>query len=104
MSEWIKNLKVGDMVIISTRMGESIGRVDRITKAGNIGVGSSLFRPDGIERGCDTWNIRVLREATPEAVNRIKRADTIKKAYNLMRNATGINFEQATKIIEILSL
>lgn len=103
MSEWIKNLKVGDMVIISSTFGERIAKVDRITPAGNIGVGDRLFLPNGLERGGNYYHRIHLREATPEAIKKVKIEQTISKAYQLMRNAKNITFEQATEIIKILS-
>ena len=102
MSDWIKNLKVGDLVIVSTRYDEVLRKVDRITKAGNIGVGAWLFNSNGIERNGDTWSKASLYEATPQKVNQIRERQIIKKAYNLMKNAHEINIGQALKIIEIL--
>lgn len=101
-NEWIKNLKAGDMVIISNRYGQSLRKVDKITPAGFVRVNSFLFNQDGRERGGNTWERSYLREATPELIQELREKETIKKAYNLMKNKTNINLEQAKKIIEIL--
>ena len=38
MSNWIENLKVGDYVFVSWRMGTSLRKVEKITPKGNIKV------------------------------------------------------------------
>lgn len=103
MSEFIKNLKVGDIVIVENRYSQSVRKVDRITPAGNIVVCGVIYNKNGLERCGDTWNKNFLSEATPESINKIHREATINKAYRLMRNITGITFEQAKKIIAILT-
>lgn len=103
MSEWIKNLKVGDTVLVSTRYDLVIRQVDRITKAGNIGVGGMLFNPNGIERNGNTWSKASLHEATPELLAEIRAKQIIRKAHRLMTDTKSINLEQAIAIIKILS-
>lgn len=102
MSEWIKNLKMGDTVVIANRYGMSLRKVAKITPTGRICVGSMTFNPDGVERGNSSWTRSILREATPERIAEIKADEAIHKAYTLMRNKTNISYEQAKKIIEIL--
>lgn len=103
MSEFIKNLKVGDTVVVSTRFDMFVRKVDRITKAGNIGVGGMLFNQSGIERNGDLWSKASLYEATPELLSKIRKDQTIKAAIRLMRYTKEINLEQAIEIIKILT-
>lgn len=103
MNDWLKNLKVGDKVIVSCRMGDVIRTVEKITPAGNIKVNGTLFNSNGLERGGDTWNMTYLHEATPEAVQKVTNKNIIQKAINLMRNTTKITPEQAKAIIAVLN-
>ena len=102
MNEWIKDLKVGDTVIVTRRFYEAIVKVEKITPAGNIKAGKSMFLPNGTERGGDIWNKAYLRKATPEYIERIIQNNTIKKAITLMRETSNITYEQAKTIIDLL--
>ena len=102
MNDWIKNLKVGDYVFMSWRMGTSLRKVEKITPKGNIKVDGVLFNKDGSERGGDVWNKCYLSEATPEAIKSFREELAIKKAIKLMREIKSITIEQANKIIEVL--
>ena len=54
-SDWLKNLKVGDLVLIEQSgpsQGIGKGTVSEITKSGNIRVGTTIYRKeDGRDRG-----------------------------------------------------
>lgn len=102
MSDWIENLKVGDYVFVSWRMGTSLRKVQKITPKGNIKVNGIMFNKNGSERGGDVWSNRYLSEATPEAIKSFRDEITIKKAIKLMREIKTITLEQANKIIELL--
>lgn len=102
MSEFIKNLKVGDPVVISSRFGMSLKKVERITPSGRIVIGDMTFNPDGYERGGGSWVRSVLREATPKLIEVINQNETIREAFRLMNIKRTISYEQAKKIIEIL--
>ena len=102
MKNWTENLKVGDYVFMSWRMGTSLRKVEKITPKGNIKVNGILFNKDGSERGGDVWSKRYLSKATSEAIKSFREELTIKKAINLMREIKSITIEQANKIIELL--
>ena len=51
MKNWIENLKVGDYVFVSWRMGTSLRKVEAITPKGNIKVNGMIFNKNGSERG-----------------------------------------------------
>lgn len=103
MSEFLKNLKAGDLVIVSSRTFEAIRKVEKITPSGLIKVNGTLYNKDGGERGGDIWNRCYLIEATPERLQAVRERLTIQKAHRLMQNAKIITLEQATEIIKILS-
>lgn len=103
MNNWIENLKVGDYVFVSWRMGTSLRKVEKITSKGNIKVNGILFNKNGAERGGDVWSKYYLNEATPEAIKSFHEELTIKKAIKLMREIKSITIEQANKIIELLA-
>ena len=102
MSNWIENLKVGDYVFVSCRMGTSLRKVEAITPKGNIKVNGMIFNKNGSERGGDVWSKCYLSEATSEEIKSFREELTIKKAIKLMREIKTINIEQANKIIELL--
>lgn len=102
MTDWIKDLKVGDKVIISHRLGKCVATVEKITPAGNIKANGTLFLPSGMERGGNMWDRSFLSKATPEEVERIVVQNTISKAIKLMRQTSNITLEQAKSIIVLL--
>lgn len=60
------NLKVGDKVLMRNTWCTGIGVVDKITPTGIIKVGSYSFRPDGRERGGDSYRPWYIEPLTPE--------------------------------------
>lgn len=103
MNDWLKNLKVGDKVIVSWITGCAVKTVEKITPAGNIKVGGIMFNSNGSERGGDAWSKSYLHEATPEVIEGIRNEAIIKKAIILMRKTSNITLEQAEKIIDLLA-
>lgn len=103
MNDWIKDLKVGDKVIISIRFSEQIAKVENITPAGNIKANGRIFKPNGIERSGDVWERAYLREATPEKITEITHQNIIAKAMRLMKETKSITVEQAKNIIFLLN-
>ena len=102
MYDWIKNLKVGDLVFVNYRFGTYLRKVEKITPKGNIKVNGVLFNSSGHERGGDIWNKGCLSEATPEAIKSFREKQIIKHAITLMRETKKITLEQAEKIIKVL--
>lgn len=103
MENWIKNLKNGDNVFIVNRYGRYLRTVEKITNAGNVKVNGIWFNSNGRERGCDVWNFSYLAEATEEEIIIYRQDLVIQKALKLMTETKKINYEQATKIIQLLS-
>lgn len=106
MSNWIENLKEGDLVIVENRFSSRIAKVEKITPSGLIKVEGTLYTKDGFVRGSksDPWSINVLREATNDAIAEVRNNKLINDAKALMKSekAANISAEQAKAIIEIL--
>jgi hypothetical protein len=102
-SDWIKNLKAGDTIIISrANYGKTVQTVEKITPSGLIKVAGKYYDQHGFLRTTDKWARGHLEEATNTALEEIEKKATIAKAVWLMRNVTGISHAKAVKIIEIL--
>lgn len=99
--DWLKNLKAGDYVFISSRRGKSLTRVQRITPTGRVVVDNIQFI-DGVNRS-DKWDIMTLEEATDEAVIKYKAIQFIRAVKSAMNN-TKMTYKQAKEINEILNL
>lgn len=103
MANWIENLKVGDKVFIEYRYCRSLRTVEKNTAAGNIKVNGIWFNSNGREKGGDAWNKCYLSEATEEEIIRFQQNVVIQNALKLMSETKKINYEQATKIIQLLT-
>ena len=75
--DWIENLKVGDDVIQTVRLGTTrVAQVTAITPTlVKTSSGASFTRATGRQRGADRWACAHLLEATPEAVKRVSAAN-----------------------------
>lgn len=100
MNNWLKSLKAGDIVIVSSHFGESICKVEKITPTGKIRVGGNLFT-DGLHR--QVWGYDRLEEATDERIAKIRKKAKIRKVLNLMRETKDITYEEAVAIEKILT-
>ena len=103
-SKFIEKLKVGDKVIVNTRLGRIIREVDKITPAGNIKLNNgSIYNKDGSEKGGDSWTRSFLSEATPEVIQEIHDSKVIAYTKKKMKELKELNIEQARAILKILS-
>ena len=105
MREWIKNLKVGDEVIVTSNMcGEPrISKVEKITPKGFIKVDGLLFDDNGSQR-TSSWYKSYIIECSEEEKEKMRKKQIISKAYGLMRNTKSITYEQAEDVIKILDV
>lgn len=100
---WLARLNVGDPVIVANYYNESVSKVTKITPSGRITVGHVVYSPDGSEFGNSrSYHPYCLREATPEAIERILQNEVISKAMSLIRDCRKVSYEQAVKIVEVL--
>ena len=94
---------VGDTVILTTPwQGRRICTVERITSAGNIAVSSLknvLFKPNGRERGGDTYSCRYIHPASPDEIADLEHQQLIdnvkRKMEHILQNLT---YEQAKEL------
>jgi len=72
MKEWLKNLKVGNTVVVFGRNFKRICTVDRLTKT-QVVVGGLKYRiSDGGLVDENNWNYESLHEPTEKLINTIK--------------------------------
>ncbi len=71
---WLDKLKPGDRVIVSDgHRGAYVDRVDRITKTQIITKNGRWRKLDGHPVGGGSWSLSMIREDTPEAVEKANR-------------------------------
>ena len=86
--EWIKELKVGDRVVTSSRHGKSTTTVSRITSKGSIKTENGFsFNQDGSRKGSDTWNPISLLQLTDDLLLEFKKG-------KLVSQCKAIKFEE----------
>lgn len=63
---WLRELKAGDKVFISSRYRSAIKTIDKITLTGRIAIGNTKYDSTGYEIGGDTWSRESLSEWNQE--------------------------------------
>jgi len=106
MTDFLKNLKVGDKVIVVGRNIGSISTIVRETKTLFIVDKSKMrFRKsDGVLVGNNGWDVYYLEEATPYRINKIEekkyRCKLLTKIYNFRFDKLSTdNLEYIYKLI-----
>lgn len=75
----LKDLVVGDDVLVTCMSCRRIAKIDKITKT-QIVVGNTRFRRDsGWECGGDRWNVRRISVPTEKEITEIKEETLCKK-------------------------
>jgi len=99
--EWIKHLKVGDKVVISTgSYSRRVTSVTKITPKGFINIESGqTFTQDGYQRGGDTWHRASLSEFTDEIALEFKKIKLISQCKEIQFGKLTI--EQLEQILLI---
>lgn len=98
----LRNAKVGDKVILSTRFNDDkIVTIDKITPKGFLKVGSSLFYTNGIERASG-WYTAHIRPATQEQIEKIEKKQFVKAVLNKLHNLKDITYEKAVLVMKLL--
>lgn len=82
---WLRELKVGDKVIVVTDYNKSVKIVDKITPTGRIKIGNTTFDHNGYEIGSG-WRRDILREWTQEGENELNKQEKRVKMYQYLRN------------------
>jgi len=99
--EWIKELKVGDTVVVATNnYGNKITTVVKITPKGFINTESGKqFNPDGSQRGGGNWSYSSLCQLTDEVLLEFKKKRLIKQCKEIDFSKLSIdNLEQILNI------
>ena len=83
-NQWLQDLKVGDRVIVKSRHNTRISKVSKVTPK-QLGVGTlpvKFNKDNGWLRGGDAFCMSYLFEATPEAVETIRKESHKSELYN----------------------
>lgn len=100
-NEWIKELKVGDKVAITSRNGRSITTIAKITPTGIIKTEKgSQFNPDGFQRGGDGWGAYSLQQLTDEVKLEFKKNGLVRKCKEV--DFSKLTIEQLEQILNII--
>lgn len=99
---WLKELKAGDKVFVSSHSGTTLTTVQRITPTGRVVVNNIQFI-DGINKS-NMWDIIRLDEATEEKINKYKARGFVQRVFNELRQKKSMTYEQAKQVNEILDL
>lgn len=87
--EWLSDLKAGDRVIVDGGRGLARGRclrtVDKVTARYIVVSGSKYRRDRGFIASRSAWDTAHLREATPEAVEEVRREARRAKMLHTLR-------------------
>lgn len=102
MTNWVKELKAGDKVFVSSRSRTTLHTVQRITPTGRVVINNIQFI-DGANRS-NVFDILTLEEATEERIKEYKIRTFVQKVFNKLRENKRMTYEQAKKINEILNL
>ena len=103
MNNWIKNLKVGDEVIVEPGYGgiKRIEKVEKINKS-SIVVGGVLFGFSGVERGSGGRALMIF-ECTAEAREKVL---TARERYYIVNKLRNCNWDDVPieKLREVYNL
>ena len=103
--QWIKDLKVGDKVIIHNSRGyiPMIKTVERITPTGRIVVSGTNFKKDGWQMNTgNSWSRQHLEQWTEERELDIRKKIFIGKVLSKINDLDTLTYDQAYLINEIL--
>lgn len=95
-----KDLKVGDNVILSNRVGDYVKIVSNITPSGLIKVDNMLFNPQsGRLRGGSGYDCTYISPVTEEALAKVKQQQNRNMAYNTATAIAGRLMKQPNPVV-----
>ena len=102
--------KAGDTVIVVGRMfRDRITTIDKVTPSGRLIVGTSVFNPDGWERGVTGYGRCFLVDPTPDRIEQATRRSLITRidgeVYSRHRKQDGwadLSTDHLQQIAELL--
>ena len=87
----LKDLVVGDEVLVTGTFNRRIAKVDKVTKT-KIVIDNARFRRDsGCQFGSDRWNVRRISVPTEKEISDVKE-ENIRKI--LINTISSFNFER----------
>lgn len=104
-TDWLKELKAGDKVIVSNRYGSTVMDVEKVTATQIVVKDGRRWRKDGRLVGRGTWDTDSLKEATPEAVAVVESYLRREKLIGIMetRDWRKIPLDKLERIAAILN-
>lgn len=87
----IKDLVVGDDVLITSRYYRRIAKVDKVTKTQIIANNARFRRDSGWQCGSDSWDMKSISVPTEKEISDIKEENFLK---NLIYTISSFDFER----------
>jgi hypothetical protein len=105
LSDWIKDVREGDLVIATGSMFDVVAQVERLTKTQVITKAGGRYRRDsGRAVGADTWSKNCILQATADRVNSVK-ASKFRRVIRTIANSQeieAIGIDDLRKVYAIL--
>jgi len=99
---WLRNLKVGDTVVVNIGGERSVRKVEKVTPTGKMDVGGRRYEPDGWNRSGVLW--ASLREPTDQALARVRLTEAMWRAHDCESDKiTGSNAEAVNVALDKLA-
>ena len=100
----LKDLKVGDKVIIRNRWNDRIGTIERVTKAQIIVNGYKFRRETGSQINGDSWAPSRIEVLTEEELRRIQKQNNKEKMKRYIQNFVfdDLSYEEIEQVYNIL--
>lgn len=99
----LKDLQVGDDVIVAGMSCRRIAEIDKVTKT-QIVVGNTRFRRDsGWQCGGDRWNVRRISVPTEKEISEIKE-ETLRNKLIFAISSSNFKYLPIAKLKQIYSI
>lgn len=108
-NDWIKDLKVGELVLTSGRFSysgkQSIEKVVTIQPSGRIVLtDKSTYNPNGTRRGCSGYTSGRIVTSNKNAIQMQAREDFCQTVCEKLAEIHTMNYERAVEINKLLHL
>lgn len=100
----LKELKVGDKVIIRNRWNDRIKTIERVTKTQIIVNGDKYRRKDGFQINGDTWTPSRIEVLTEEELRRMQKQNNKEKMKRYIQNFVfdDLSYDEIEHVYNIL--
>ena len=99
----LKDLQVGDEVIVRRRFSKKVATVEKVTATQILVKGVRYYKKNGREVGGDTWTSRYISIPKEGEIAKV-REDTIRKEIEYFFNGTGIDSLSFNKVQQIYNI